>query len=1057
MPVVKATDGTPRDASDASVGIRVTGERLLDLVRTESVPSRSPRPGSSPAPASAATGNAYRDQDGRPRSAGRPSSPPPPRELREQPSRRRARIRDWRVRWKLTAVVLVPTLATVALAGTRIAGSVGDARTFSRVAQLAQLGRQVTVLVQELQNERDLSAGYAASTRARNGDAVQKQRGAVDNAVDAYRSAAKDFDPSYSILVSQRMDSIDSELSGLDGLRSAVDHSALTRSSILAQYSATIEALLDLDAAIADTANDRELAQQVQVLDDLSRAKEFTSQVRAQLYGVLDSGAEPNHGSFAVGQFQEYVGATAREQSALDQFQIDAPASARALFADKVRGKAVSDARSIQDTVARQEREVPLPERASDWYQKQSEKIALMRQVETTLLDDLIALAKDLRSTKQRDGVIAGLELLAVLLAAFVATIVTARAMTKPLRILRTTALDVADHRLPAVIERLRQADAGNLDDITVTPTGIDSRDEIGEVAQAFDAVHREAVRLAVDQASLRQSVNAMFVNLSRRSQGLVERQLRLIDELESSEQNPDQLENLFKLDHLATRMRRTDDSLLVLAGSETGRGWNQPMSLPDVLLAAISEVEQYTRITRTTVTEVALVGYVVSDVVHLLAELMENATAFSPPETTVTVSCRKLSGRGGAMIEIEDHGIGMTAEELETANARLAAPPVIDVAAVRTMGLFVVGRLANKHNIRVQLRNSQRSGLTALVLIPPALITDLNQDGPGEPEADSRFAQLPGGHDAQYGQGGYGMQGSNTDTGPQSIEPSPIFDSVSEWFRHRRRIDHDAVQDSAVRAPQPARPPAPPRQAPPPPQAPVRPPQAPGRGMPQQPQQRVPQPPRDLSMREMPQPPAGPPAARQQQPPQRPQQRAPQLPPAPPAQSGPPQAGLPRRGGPVRRPGGPAADGGQGLFPTAPPAQSPPSAFGDPGQQAGQADAWNTQADTWNTPADEGWRAAEATSKPSYERMTAAGLPVRTPRAHLFPGSAATDRQRKLANNPASSEQARSTSRTPDSVRSVLSTYYSSYRRGRTGQADPGGRHRANFGPLSPNEQEGS
>lgn len=953
-----------------------------------------------------------------------------------QPSRRRARIRDWRVRWKLTAVVLIPTLATVALAGTRIAASASDARTFDRAASLASLGRQVTALVHELQAERDLSSGYVASTRARGGDAVRQQRTVVDRAVNAYRNAAKSIDRSYSVQVDDRLAAVDGELAGLGELRSAVDKSALTRSSILAQYSATIEALLNVDASIAEDANDRGLAEQVQVLDDLSRAKEFTSQVRAQLFGVLDSGAEPNSGSFTVGQFQEYVGVAAREQSALDQFQTDAPASARALFANIVRGQQVSLTRSIQDSVARQQNEVPIPQSASEWYKAESAKLGLMRQVEVKLLDGVIALADDLRSTKQRDSVIAGLELLAVLLAAAVATIVTARAMTKPLRILRTTALDVADNRLPAVIERLRQADAGNLDDITVTPTGIDSRDEIGEVAQAFDAVHHEAVRLAVDQAQLRQSVNAMFVNLSRRSQGLVERQLRLIDELESSEQNPDQLENLFKLDHLATRMRRTDDSLLVLAGSETGRGWNQPMSLPDVLLAAISEVEQYTRITRTTVTEVALVGYVVSDVVHLLAELMENATAFSPPETTVTVSCRKLSGRGGAMIEIEDHGIGMTAEELETANARLAAPPTIDVAAVRTMGLFVVGRLANKHNIRVQLRNSQRSGLTALVLIPPALLTDLNQDGPDvDVDADTRFGGAALGHDPQFGRGGFdsgGMSGGlSLDTGPQSVEPSPIFDSVSEWFRHRRRIDHDAVQDVGSRQ---ARPPLQGRQAPAAPQRPQ--PQAqPGRGPAQPPAPRVPQPPR-----EMPQPHLGPPMGQQPQMPQRQSPATPQPPAQPPAPPG-PQATLPRRG-PMRRPGSPtAATTGKGAFP------QPPS-FGGTAPQA-------SSDDSWHTPADEGWRAAEATSQPSYERVTAAGLPVRTPRAHLFPGSAKTDSQRKLATP--TSDQARTASRSPDSVRSVLSTYYSSYRRGRTGQADPGGRHRANFGPLSPNEQEGS
>ena len=741
-----------------------------------------------------------------------------------------SRVRNWRVRSKLTAVVLVPTLATVALAGTRVAAAGSDARTFDRVATLADLGRQVTGLVQDLQTERDLTSRYSASGRQKGSNDMGAAREKVDQSLSAYTAAAKAIDSSYSPDLHDQFVLVGDNLAGLAQLRQAVGNAGLTRTSILAEYSTTIRTLLDLDASIAATANDRDLERAVRTLADLSQVKEFASQVRADLLAILDQK------SFAVGQFQDFVGVVAREQSATDQFRVDASIDDRALFADTVSGKEVSQAKTIQDTATREQLSPLLGnepgQSADDWYANETKKIDLMRQVEQKLLANVISLADDLRSSKQQDGIVAAVELLAVLLAAAILTIIVARSMTRPLRILRSTALDVADRRLPEVLERLRQTDTGNLADIKVEPTGIDSHDEIGEVAQAFDAVHREAVRLAVDQASLRQSVNSMFVNLSRRSQGLVERQLRLIDELESSEQNPDQLENLFKLDHLATRMRRTDDSLLVLAGSETGRGWNAPMSIADVLLASISEVEQYTRITRTTVTEAGLVGYIVSDVVHLLAELMENATAFSPPETTVTVSCRKLSGRGGAMIEIEDHGIGMTPEELDTANARLASPHTIDVAVVRTMGLFVVGRLANKHNIRVQLRNSPRSGLTALVLLPPALITNLNGDGSDEAGDDGvPFGSLTGQetHDMRGEYGHNGLAGDSPGSGvggALQVEPSPIFDSVSEWFRHRRRIDHDAVQDrssnlytsrppSYSRAPAPDRDiPAPPRQA---------------------------------------------------------------------------------------------------------------------------------------------------------------------------------------------------------------------------------------------------
>ncbi|MFD0631098.1 sensor histidine kinase [Catenulispora yoronensis] len=249
-------------------------------------------------------------------------------------------------------------------------------------------------------------------------------------------------------------------------------------------------------------------------------------------------------------------------------------------------------------------------------------------------------------------------------------------------------------------------------------------------MARAFDEVHREAVRLATEQAMLRNNVNAMFTNLSRRSQSLVQRQLRLIDELENAEQDPDQLASLFKLDHLATRMRRNGENLLVLAGEEPGRRWSQPVPLIDVLRAAASEVEQYERVTLRDLPTVEVAGRAVNDVVHLVAELLENATSFSAPETKVSVTGNLLN-TGGVMLEIEDSGIGMTPEELDDANERLANPPVVDVAISRRMGLFVVGRLATRHGIQVRLRRSATGGITALVLVPAALLAGNLADAP--------------------------------------------------------------------------------------------------------------------------------------------------------------------------------------------------------------------------------------------------------------------------------------------------------------------------------------
>jgi signal transduction histidine kinase len=281
---------------------------------------------------------------------------------------------------------------------------------------------------------------------------------------------------------------------------------------------------------------------------------------------------------------------------------------------------------------------------------------------------------------------------------------------------------EVASKRLPEAMRRLREADLIG-SDLRLDPIPVTSDDEIGRLTHAVNEVQMQALRLASEQALLRSHVNAMFVNLARRSQSLLLRQLRLIDELENGEQDPDQLANLFKLDHLATRMRRTGENLLVLAGVELGRQGSEAMRLLDVMRAAASEVEQYERIALRDLPDVNVPGRVANDLVHLVAELLENATSFSPPDTAVTVSGVLLDTRG-VTLEIEDAGIGMAPEELRDANNLLSRPPVIDVATSRRMGLYVVNRLGTRHHIQVMLRPSARGGVTAVVFVPHTVVS---------------------------------------------------------------------------------------------------------------------------------------------------------------------------------------------------------------------------------------------------------------------------------------------------------------------------------------------
>ena len=305
---------------------------------------------------------------------------------------------------------------------------------------------------------------------------------------------------------------------------------------------------------------------------------------------------------------------------------------------------------------------------------------------------------------------------------------------SEALRRLRDTAQDVARRRLPELVQALSETDPQDVD-VSVGSVGTFSDGEINQLARAFDEVHREAVRLAAEQALLRGNVNAMFTNLSRRSQGLIQRQLSLLSELESREADPALRDSLFKLDHLATRMRRNGENLLVLAGEEPGRRWTRPVPLVDVLRAAGSEVEQYERIELAGVPTIQVVGRTVNDIVHLLAELLENATSFSSPQTKVKVISHALPD-GRVLIEIHDTGIGLSPEDLLTINERLASPPTVDVSVSRRMGLFVVGRLSGRHGIRVQLRPSASDGLTALVMLPvDAVATAPEPPDPGPVE----------------------------------------------------------------------------------------------------------------------------------------------------------------------------------------------------------------------------------------------------------------------------------------------------------------------------------
>src|SRR5215217_7728902 len=621
-------------------------------------------------------------------------------------------LRNWRVRSKLIAVLVIPAVAFLVLASFGIGALVGNAQSFEEGRRLAELGRQVTALVHELQTERDLSAAFTVSANQDVGKALAAQQQRANVAAGAYREAEEPLYDDLGDRLRGKFDAVRSGLGDLVSLRESAKSSSLTGRAISAEYSRIIDGLLDVNTDIAEPGGDEDLSQSVRSFNDLSRAKEVTSEVRGILYALAFQK------NFEFGGFQELSGLLAQQQAAFDEFQADANDQQRGLFADVVQGQAVLMVDRIEsNTVRRQSGDEIDPEQ---WLAASTTNMELLRSVESRLLEGVIDQSGQLSSSAQRDALRNTLLIALILGIALLALLVVARSMAQPLQRLRARAIEIAQHRLPDAVQRLRTTERGDLD-VQVEPLGIRSKDEIGQVAQAVDDIQQVAVRLATEQAALRRSIGDMFTNLARRSQTLIDRQLELIDDLERNETDPDTLGHLFRLDHLATRMRRNAEDLIVLSGADTGRHWVQPMLLVDVVRAAAAEVEEYQRVELLPLADIEVAGHAAVDVIHLLAELIENATAFSPPNTKVQVAGQAVPH--GYVIEIEDRGLGMSDEELIQANERLANPPEIDFALSRVLGLYVVGRLGQRHGIKVQLRHSWYGGVTALTLLPQPLL----------------------------------------------------------------------------------------------------------------------------------------------------------------------------------------------------------------------------------------------------------------------------------------------------------------------------------------------
>jgi signal transduction histidine kinase len=627
-------------------------------------------------------------------------------------------LRNWPVSWRLFAVFMLTLAMGLVFGGLRVSAAVDSAAQFSRVSQLASLGQQVTSLMQALEDERDETC---RSLPVRNPGALQRWYDATDAAAAKVQALAASIGGSFPADIKAKVAVVRSAITNLGQRRDAAQGST-SALFVIADYTTPIDAIMALNGQIAQGTDDPALTNEVQTLNSLSLEKDQVAQQRAILFNAFTKRA------FVNAEPQALNTVVAGQAAAATAFDATATPAEQDSFSRVVTGPLVRQAVDIEQYVlstgsldiGKGALNISAPDAPDQWYSAVSDTLDRMQTVERGVAGNLVARAQFLQRGAERSALLIGILAAAILILVLLATFALARSLVLPLRRLREGALDVATVQLP---ERVRQL--GETQDpatsLGVSPIDVLSVDEIGQVARAFDQVHSEAVRLAGNEALLRRSFNAMFVSLSRRSQSLIERLVRMIDSLEQNEEDPRRLSNLFAMDHLVTRMRRNSENLLLLAGHEGARKWSEPVPLTDVARAAISEIEQYNRVTLRIQPGVMVPGHAVSDVVHLLAELIENATVFSASDTQVLVAVQEL-GSGGVLIQVSDSGVGVSEARLAEMNRRLDDPPAIDESVSRHMGLFAVARLAERHGVRVRLRAGTPQGLTALVWLPDSI-----------------------------------------------------------------------------------------------------------------------------------------------------------------------------------------------------------------------------------------------------------------------------------------------------------------------------------------------
>jgi HAMP domain-containing protein/anti-sigma regulatory factor (Ser/Thr protein kinase) len=627
------------------------------------------------------------------------------------------------LRSKLILVVSVPLFVILGFAGFGIANRLDDLQGQRQYSHLRIPNDALGAVQQSVENEGVLTTWYVA---AKGDPAVATElgeaRATTDRAVAAVDAAGRTLSSDdVSTGARRAWNSLESRLDTLDTLRQQADEQAGLPAAFAERYSGITADAVDVSARLARDVDDRQLSDSMLGIVSLRREQASAADDAMIVLPYLVTSNTT--------QFSSWITAIREQDDASAAFLASATPEQRAAYERVQRNlpdDPFRDAAGSAPTVFPKVSITPDQYYAS-WQSRQAVYATTITAVQR-VVDNLAA---DLESEALRGVLAYGLGISLLVLLVLVLAWVMIRSVNRSLRSLTVAARDVAENQLPHLVDTLqRGGDATHIDPIP--PLTVASKDEIGALAQAFNTIQETTVRVAEEQAAmLRKGIGDLYVNLARRNQSLVDRQIALLDVLEARAEDPDQLASLFELDHLATRMRRNAESLLVLSGAGQARQWTEAIPIIDVVRAASGEIADFARVSFVGFDgDIAVGGNAVADVTHILAELLENATTFSPPGTPVVVAGMLAERR--FVVSITDEGIGMDDQRLAVANALLQSPPPPGLSLSRTLGLHVVAHLASRYGVRVQLRRSATNGVTAIVALPATVLTRI----PTEPSA---------------------------------------------------------------------------------------------------------------------------------------------------------------------------------------------------------------------------------------------------------------------------------------------------------------------------------